>query len=786
MRAIDRKLLRDAWHYRSQLGVIATVVTCGIALFVTLRSMNGYLRGSRDRYYREYRFADVFAPLKRAPLGAARVAQASVGVRAVEARLTFDVTLDVPGLVEPAIGRLVSVPVPRRPGLNELHLQRGRWPERHLAEVIASGAFARANRLSLGDSLGAVMHGRWQWLRIVGIAISPEYVYEIGSAGIFPDNRRFGVLWMSYDALADAFDMRGAFNHLSLALAPGASERGVMDSIDRLLAPYGGFGAFGRRTHVSAAFLEGEIEETQITSVFLPGIFLGVTAFLLHLVLSRLIGTQREQIATLKAFGYSNISIGAHYLELALVPVVLGCSLGTALGLWLAELLATVYAQFYQFPSVEFVPDWRIVWAAVAVGVAAGLLGALGSVRRSVRLPPAEAMRPEAPTRFRAGLLESLRAFQRLGPATRVVARNMQRRPGKVLLSALGLAFAVGMVVTVLAMYDAIDLMKEVQFFRVSREDARVTFESPRRAAAVAQLAQLPGVLSAEPLRVVPVRLQFRQRRYQTTIIALSERGELRRIIDEHGSEHRAPRAGLLVSQLLARVLAVRPGDLVIVDVLEGKRERRLLPVAGTVAELLGTAAYMDAAALGDLLGDGDVVSGAFLSIDPRVADAVYGRLKRLPAVAGVEVREAALRGFERTIAESFSISLFTMMLFACVIAFGIVYNGARVALSERGRELASLRVLGFTRQEVTTMLLGEQAILTMLAIPMGFAIAYGLCSLLSWRFESELFRFPVVVNVQSYLIGAVVVIASGLLSGLAVRGRVRRLDLVAVLKTRE
>ena len=787
MRALDRKLWRDAWHYRSQLAAIVAVVTCGIALFVTLRSMNGYLRGSRDRYYREYRFADVFAPLKRAPLGVARRASRIGGVRAVDARLMYDVTLDVPGLPEPAVGRLVSLSVPRRDGLNELHLQSGRWPAMaSSAEVIASGAFSKANRLQLGDSVGAVINGRWQWLRIVGTAISPEYVYEIGSGTIFPDNRRFGVLWIGDETLADAFEMQGAFNHLSLTLQAGASERAVIDDIDHLLAPYGGFGAYGRREHVSAAFLDGEIEETQVTSVFLPAVFLGVTAFLLHIVLSRLVGTQRDQIATLKAFGYSNVTVGAHYLALALIPVGLGCALGSGFGLWLAELLARVYARFYQFPSADFFPDWGVVWAACAVGTAAGVVGALGTVLRGVSLPPAEAMRPEAPARFRAGFLERVAAFRRITPATRVVARNLARRPVKMLFSVVGLSFAVGMVVTVLAMYDAIDLMKELLFYHVGREDVRVVFEEPRPRSAMDDLARLPGVLTTEPMRVVPVRLQIRQRRYQTVIRASWKNEELHRIVDQHGRVQQAPRAGILVSQILARILDIRVGDYLFVDVLEGARAHRVVPVAGIVDELLGSIAYMDADALRELVGGVPVVSGAYLSVDPRVADSLYSRLKRLPSVAGVEVRDVELRGFEQTIAESFSISLFTMMAFACVIAFGVVYNGARVALSERGRELASLRVLGFTRQEVTAMLLREQAVLTLLAIPGGFAVAYGLCWLLAVRFESELFRLPIVVNPRSYVLGALVVVVSGAMSGLAVRGRVRHLDLVAVLKTRE
>jgi putative ABC transport system permease protein len=787
VRPLDRKLLRDAWHYRGQFAAIIAVVACGVALFVALRSMNGFLRGSRDRYYAEYRFADVFAPLKRAPADVAGRATAIGGVRAAQPRVVFDVTLDVPGLSEPAVGRLVSIPVPRAPMLNELHLFRGRWPTAaRPTEVLASPAFSEANGLAPGDSVGAVLNGRWEWLYIVGTAISPEYVYEIGPAAVFPDNRRFGVLWMGRDALADAFGMRGAFNDLALTVTPGTATTAVIEDLDRLLSRYGGFGAYSRREQVSHQFLEGEIEETQVTSVLLPAVFLGVTAFLLHIVLSRLVGTQRDQIATLKAFGYSNAAVGGHYLELALIPVVAGCALGSGVGLWFAGQLSGVYARFFQFPSADFVPDWGVVGAAWVIGCGAGILGALWGVVRSVSLVPAEAMRAEAPARFRRGMLERIPAFRRLSPAVHIIERNLGRRPIKTLLAIVGLALAVGIVVTTRALFDAIDYMKEIQFYEVMREDVTVTFEEPRPPAAVAALAELPGVLGIEPFRAVPVRLRAAHRTYRTAILGLPRDGRLHRIVESDRGERRPPETGLLVSSVLARILDVRPGDEVTVEVFEGTRPTRVITVAGVSDELLGSAAYMEAEALRRFVGGGPVVSGAFLAIDPRLTDSLYRRLKQLPAIGSVRVREAELRSFERTIAESFNISLYTAMAFACVIAFGMVYNGARVALSERGRELASLRVLGFSRREVTAMLLGEQAILTALAVPVGFLVAYGLCWLMAARFQSELYRIPVVVAPRTYLFGALVVLLAAALSAFLIRSRVAQLDLIAVLKTRE
>lgn len=788
LRPLTRKIWRDLWHLRSQMFAVTAVMACGIAMFVTLRSMNGWLRGTQADYYEHYRFADVFASVRRAPLSAAAALAAIPGVDAVAPRVVMDVTLDLPGLEEPGSGRLVGIPATPDGMLNGLHLRRGRWPGGARAEeVLASEAFARANGLAPGDSIPAVINGRWQPLRIVGIALSPEFVYEVRGLGdIFPDNRRFGVLWMPEAGLAAAFDMQGAFNDVSMALAPGAVEADVIAAVDRVLAPWGGTGAYGRDEQLSDLFFSSEIEETEITSVMLPAIFLGVTAFLLHMVLARLVATQREQIAVLKAFGYSNGAVASHYAQLALVPVLVGAVAGSGLGVWLADALAAVYARFYQFPVAEYDQDWRIVLAAFGVSGGAALLGAVSAVRRAVRLPPAEAMRPEAPASFRAGLLERLGLGRRLHPAQRIILRNIERRPAKALLTVTGIALATAIVMTGWFMFGVMEVMKAIQFEEVQRYDAMVVFDTPRQAAALGELARLPGVRAVEPFRVVPARLRHGPGQRRASVLGLVPGATMQRLVDRNLAVRQVPRGGVQLSDVLARKLGARAGDTLQVEVLEGKRRSAAVVVASVSEDLIGTGATMSLPALSRMLGEDLALSGAYLSVDPARAGELFRTLKHTPAVSSVVVRESVMKGFQQTIEESFWISISMMVAFACIISAGIVYNGARVALSERGRELASLRVLGFSRGEVTRILLGEQALLTAIGIPAGFLIGYGLAWLVAYRFESDLFRIPLVVRGTTYLLSVAVIVGAAVLSAAAVRHRIRRLDLVAVLKTRE
>ena len=787
MTALHTKLLRDLWRSRGQLLTVALVVACGIATYVTMRGSYEAIANAREEYYGQYRFADVFSALKRAPNSLETSIAAIPGVSTVQTRIVFEVTLDVSGLPEPALGRLISIPELDAPALNALCIRRGRYLEPgQRDELLVSEAFAKANGLDVGASVGAVINGRWRPLRIVGIALSPEYVYEIRGAEVFPDNKRFGVFWMSREALGPAFNMEGGFNDVSLSLAPGGSETEVISRLDNLLEPYGGLGAYGRVDQISNRFLSDEIVQDRMTGIFIPTIFLGVAAFLIHVVLSRMVHTQRAAIGLLKAFGFSNAAVGLHYLGFALAAVVLGTLLGVPLGIWMGRGMANLYQDFFRFPELRFVPTLSMIAAAIAISGGAASLGAMSALRSVAALPPAEAMRPEAPGRFRPGLAERL-GLQRLVPLSgRMILRNVERRPWKAVLSILGLAFAGAILIVGFYFYDAIDYLVRVEFQTAARDDVGITFNEPHGSSARYSVERLPGVLRTEPFRAVAARLRFEHRSRRIGILGLADDRDLRRIVDQDSRVIELPSEGIVLSGSLARALGVSPGDTLTIEVLEGERPVRSMTVEKTVEDLIGTSAYMDIHALNRLMREGETISGAYLSVDPLAAPKLYSFLKRTPAISGVNVREALLQSFRDTIARSLSISTGALIGFACVIAFGIVYNGALIALSERAHELASLRVLGFTRMEIGWMLLGEQAFLAGVSIPLGFFLGYAICGLLVYSMQSELYRMPLVISSRTYAFACITVTLASTMSGLVIAQKLRNLDLVSVLKARE
>jgi len=787
MRQLDRKLMRDLWQMKGQAVAICLVIASGVATFVMSLSTLTSLELSQDTYYDRYRFGHVFAALKRAPETLESRIEAIPGVARAQTRIVQDVSIDVTGMAEPATGRLISVPDRGRPVLNDLHLREGRYLDPHpRREILVNEVFALAHALQPGDQLRAILNGRREELTIVGIVLSPEYVLQIKGGDILPDQKGFGVFWMRERELAAAFDMDGAFNNVSLQLMRGASEKDVIDRLDDLIERYGGVGAHGRHDQLSHRFLEDEIRSLQGMGLIAPIIFLGVAAFLLNMVLARLVGTQREQIAALKAFGYSKPEVGAHYLKFVLLISLAGVALGILLGAWLGRGLTNLYTEFYRFPDFYFQLDISIAVLAVGLSTGSAVLGTLGSVRKAVMLPPAEAMRPEPPATYRPTVIERWGLQRLLSQAARMILRQLERHPLKSLLSSFGIALAVAVLVLGSFIEDAMNYLIEFQFYISQRQDMNITFVEAGSGGVLHEVANLPGVIKAEPFRSVPVRLWHEHRSRQLGIMALESDADLFVLMDKHEQPVVVPPDGIVISEKLAELLDVAVGELLKVEVQEGERPIREVMVSGLVADFSGTNAYMNSAALHRMMREGNTISGAFLSVDSQHVDSLYTTLKNTPAVAGVSIKSTMLQSFNETVKENQMHMRTFNILFACVIAFGVVYNTARISLSERSRELATLRVIGFTRGEISAILLGELAVLTLMAIPMGLLLGYGFAAGATAAFNTDLYRIPLVVSQWTFAFATSVVLIASLVSGLIVRRRLDELDLVAVLKSKE
>ena len=788
MRALNHKLWRDLWNLRGQSLAIMAVMASGVACYLMFMSTLDSLLLSRDLYYNDNRFADIFVPIKRAPEAVAQRLTMIDGVDKVDTRVVAPLTIDIEGFHEPVVGTVTSIPDDGKPLLNRLYLRAGRTIEAgRNDEIIISEAFAGAHDLRPGDSLHVIINGKRKRLRIVGTGGSPEFVHQLRPGGMFPDYERYGILWMGRTALSNAFDMQGAFNYAVLTLTRDANEQAVIDSIDDILEAYGGIGAFAREYQPSHRFLAQELDQLENLSGLFPIIFLGVAAFLLNVVVTRLVGTQREQIATLKAFGYSNPSVALHYLQMIMLIVLAGVLLGTIAGSLLGVMLSEIYVEYFRLPFLHFeMQPLRVVQSGLITFVA-GLLGTLAAVRAAVRLKPAEAMRPEAPAAYRTSFIEEIGLKRLFSASTRMILRNLGHKPIKSLLSVLGIALAVGMLMTGRFQEDTINYMMDLHYGLSQRDDLAVGFVEPTTRRALTELQSLHGVEYGEPVRTVPARLRFEHREYRVYISAFEPGTTIKRLVDSDLNIVELPRDGIVLNEYLAEeILGIKTGELLTVEILEGGMPVRRIPVAALIRQDLGVGAYMDLEALNRLMQEGDLISGAYLYIDDRYANEIYQQLKDRPGIVGSVIRTQEIENFHRTMDETMLFWTFVATLFSIVIAVGVVYNSARITLTERSRELASLRVLGYTRGEISYILLGELALLTLAAMPPGLWFGRALCGYIATSIGNEMYRVPLVLEPSTYAFAALVVLAAAAVSALLVRRRLDKLDLIEVLKTRE
>ncbi len=784
-RMLDRKLLRDFRAMWMQALAIAMVIAGGVSVQLLSSGLVTSLQETRSAYYDRNLMADVWAPLVRAPLGEiARLRQID-GIQAIEGRLRFGVRLEIPESPAPVLGEVISIPAMHEMSVNRLHLVSGRLPEKgRRDEAVMLKRFAEAQRIATGDQVSLIVRGRKAEVFITGLVMSPEHVYAIAPGELVPDDRRFGVLWMNEQPLSELTGWEGAFNEVVLRLSRHASEAAIVEQLDRELAAYGAIGAFGLEAQVSDAFVSSEVDQLRTLGRVVPPVFLLVGSVLVYVVISRLVTVQRPAIGLLKAYGYSNREVLLHFLKLVALIGSLGILIGVLLGIWFGRLMAELYIRYYDFPFLLFraaITDYLLVGAFSAVSV---LGGGVLAVRTSVSLSPAEAMTAPPPPDYSRAAGSAVTRLHGIDQQTRMILRQIIRWPGRAMATVCGLSASIALLVSVFVMMDGMDQMISGYFREANRYDAVVSFTEARGPQLLHDLRRDPGLGMAEPFRRVAVRLRSGRNVERTALLGVAPDGELSRLIDASGNPVRIPAAGLVLSEDLAGKLKVGLGDTVDVEITEGRRARISVTIAALARTYLGSAASMDIAELNRMLGEGGVISGAYLKTDAALEPELRAQLMRTPGVASVAFLGPAESRLRAMTQENIGVSLTVFALFAAMIALGVVYNSVRISFTERQRELASLRVLGFSKAAVSYILLGEVALLSMLAVPAGLAAGCLLSVYFAQAMGADLFRLPVVFRPATLATASLIVLGTAALSGFIVRRRIDTLDMVEALKS--
>ncbi|WP_299610820.1 ABC transporter permease [uncultured Tateyamaria sp.] len=786
MKALDLKLMRDFRRLWSQFLAIALVLGAGVAVLLMSFGMSDALEETRTTYYERNRFADIFVDLTRAPNAMLDIIRDIDGIASVEARVTTYATLDIPAKVDATVAFVASLPEDGA-DLNQLILRLGNWPDATATDaVVLNAPFGEANDLWPGDTFTANINGTKRTLTVTGWALSPEFIYTIGPGSLIPDDEDFGVIWMPEDALAAALDRTGAFNNLTVKLRPGYRVDPVIDELDRLLEPYGALGAIDRTEQVSNSFIDAEITQLETLAYTLPPIFLGITIFLVNMVMGRIVALERAEIGLLKALGYSDGAILMHYLLLAGLVGLVGVTIGYVAGSWLSYQLAQLYADFLKFPYLIYSVSWNTYVVAGVLGLLAAGTGAARSAWTAARLAPATAMSPPAPPNFGTSWVDRALHAIRISQPTMMILRSIIRWPVRASLSVLGMALAVGILVSSNFFPDALDLIIDTAFYQSNRQHAVLFFNDEMAEDAVTEASRLPGVLQAEGQQVMTAVLRFEHRRKRATVEARRPGMNLSRIVSAQGQIVDAPPGGIMLSERLATQLGATVGDVIEAKFLGVHQGTHNLPVTQLVTQFFGLGAYMDQATANRLFQQDPRVAIVNVTLDPDFNVAFQNSLKDLPRLAGRAMLAENRAGFEETISRNILITTTIYAILGTLITVGVAYNGARIQLSERARELASLRILGFTRGEVGFVLVGEIMLLAVLAQPLGWWIGWGVAKLLTESYTSDLYSMPLVVNAATFASASLIVLSAAFVSVLIVRRKLDRINLVSVMKTRE
>jgi putative ABC transport system permease protein len=679
MRVLHRKLYRTIGHNWGQSLAVAAVVLCGIASYIAVYSAYLNLMLTRDTYYQQYRFADFEIMVERAPATAVFKLEDLPGVRQARGRIIGEVNVDIPGIEEPRMGRIVSMPVPRQPVLNDIVIRRGRYFEPGAQdEVILSERFALANQVDVGDRIEASIDNRKYSLRIVGLALSPEYVYMIRNVQeLVPAPERFGILWLPEEFAEAALNMQEAFNNIiGMVDDPGQLDR-LFTDVDNLLSGYGVFAKVKQEDQISNRFVSDEIKNLGVSATITPTIFLSVAAMILLVLLNRMVRTERTQIGLLRAYGYSRFAIARHYLEYGLALAIAGCLGGFVVGQWLSSGMIRLYVQFYQFPLLESRVYPEVLTRSMGITILFATAGALMAAVQAARIHPAESMRPEAPPVGHRVWLEAIPAvWRRLSFTWKMIARNISRNAFRAAFNVFGVAVSTGLLIMGFFTMDSMDFALTFQFEEVQREDLKVGFHQEQGKGTYYDIARLPHVRRAEPVIEYPFEARSGWRRKDIIVTGLPQGAELQKIMRFDRIETPLPENGLVLVDRLAQELGVRPGDTITLKPLMGRVEKEVeVVVRQTVEQFLGLSAYMDHTALSRLLDEPFMMTSALLRIEEDAERAVSRSLKDIAGIASVSYSKDAYQSLLDTIAQSMWITNTMLLLFAGIIAFSIIYN---------------------------------------------------------------------------------------------------------------
>jgi putative ABC transport system permease protein len=789
---LDRKLLREVRSSGSLLIAITSVIAVGVMCFVYMRSAYYNLNYAKDDYYAQCRMADFAIDVKKVPVVELGPISEMPGVVEVRPRIQFFATVDLDRTPAPLNALVLSLPDRRAHSINDVVMMRGSYfSDRRENEVIVNDAFALKHGIHPGQTIHLIMNNRRQELFVVGSAISSEYVYLVGPGSLSPDPEHFGVFYLKRSFAEDVFDFSGACNQVLGLLAPDVRDRpdATLRRLEAMLEPYGVNAVVPLHNQPSNRFLSDEIHSVGTFASILPAIFLVVAAMVLNVLMMRLIEQQRTIVGTLKAVGYHDWQIFSHFAKYGASLGSLGGVLGLVLGNRMAVFVTNLYKTFFEFPNLHNHFYTGTYLLGLLMSLLCALIGSLHGARQALKLKPADAMRPKPPPRGGAVWLERFTEFWRqLGFGWRMVLRNVLRQRFRTLVGVFAAAMGAALLVCGFTLQNGVQFMIKFQFDLISHSDLDLTFVDERSHAALLESARLPGVDYAEPQFDLACTFVNEHHRRKGTITGLDPNARLTIPRDLQGRPLKIPEHGILMTRKLASLLQVRAGDKLTILPTKGAHLPIEIPVADITDSYIGLTVYADLRYLHQLMAEEYALTGVQLSLDQNSANklALFHELKQLPAIRSVSAKSDTVHNLQTTVVETQKVFIGLIVFFAGVIFLSSLLNMSLINLSERRREVATLRVLGYSELEVGGLFLRETMVVNLLGTLLGLPLGYLLAWWITIIYDTEMFRFPLDTPPSLWIKAVLLGFAFATIAHAIVQWNITKLDWLEASKTRE
>ena len=779
-----KKLGRDFMGLLAPAIVLSLVMTAGLSSLIMSRSVLKSLLESKKRTYQQLQFADLFIPLVRIPRNALERLKQFDEVQRVECRITADGQVLLPSEKQNIQARFHSL-ASEGSVLNVLKIMDGRFPPHSsYTNALLSDAFASAWKIKPGDTVELLLKGRKLKLRVSGLVRSAEYVYQAGSATSIPEDRLFSVWWINERLLEEIMQMRSSCNDILMSLKRGSHWHALQKPMEKILRPFGYTQMIPRDRQISNYFIESELTQLKAMAIFVPGIFLSVTLFLLNITMARVLLTQRESIGTLYAFGLPRIQLLLNTLILGLLCLVPGAILGMFFGWWLAKEVFRIYLEFYRFAYSEFQFDTNSALLSILLCITTGLAGSAFALRGLLSNTPAALLRPNPPAHTRSTRFDSLGVLRHLSLTTRMSLRNLFRRPFQSIVTAAGLAISLALLVFARFERIAISQMIEREFELTQLQTHTFLFSTrlPNSIGNSIRYLLPPGLL--ETHLTLPVILEKGIASRELTLQIKRETHQLRGDAPER--QRTLTHSGLSLSRSLAEALNVKPGDDVQITTREAIPKSATIRISNLNENLLGYVASLPENEFRKIWPSEASTNSALFratlgSITPtkRLADTI-------PTLSGALEKNFEKKIFEKTVAENIGIFENFMIAFAILIAIGVLYNNARIQFAERQSELSLLRAVGFLEIELTFLFWSDYIILTSLSLAPGLLLGRWLVEWVMRGIETEMFRIPVDISGTTYIWACLVLFLGIFFAAILIQPHIRKIPFITVLKTKE